>query len=105
MAAIGVQPGWPDYLIIHQGKVFGLELKRVGGRLSRTMRYRTAHGHMRERKGQTEQFEELHRAGMEIRVAQDRDEVMGALRYWQIPLRENIRWRVQLEAEPIDSVK
>lgn len=30
----GIKPGWPDVLVLHGGRLFGLELKTARGRLS-----------------------------------------------------------------------
>ena len=34
LAGLGLRKGAPDLLLIHQGNVYGLELKRIGGRPS-----------------------------------------------------------------------
>ena len=40
-ARVGLKRGWPDCLVLYQGKTFGLELKRPGAALSRTRVGRT----------------------------------------------------------------
>lgn len=82
----GLQPGWPDFLVLH-GSIFGIELKRVGGKLSKTRLVRTRRGAWREVIGQEETFPRLERAGMRIAVCRSVDEVLAALRAWGVPLR------------------
>jgi hypothetical protein len=52
LSRLGVQAGWPDIILVHDGRVFGIELKRVGGQLSRTRLVRTRSGSMRVVEGQ-----------------------------------------------------
>jgi len=72
MKAMGLQAGWPDLQMIHEGAAFGLELKMPKGRLSPS---------------QEERFPLLERAGMKIAVCRSIDEVLAALDLWRIPTR------------------
>jgi hypothetical protein len=86
LARMGLKRGWPDVLILH-GQVYGLELKRRGGRLSRTRLVRTRRGGLREVAGQEEVFPRLEAAGMTIGVCRSVDEVLALLAAWGVPLR------------------
>jgi hypothetical protein len=44
--SLGVRPGVPDLILIHEGRTYGLELKADGGRLTPVQR--TAHVFMRQ---------------------------------------------------------
>jgi hypothetical protein len=67
--AMGVVPGVPDVLLLHEGRLRGLELKRKGGRLTPTQV--ACHAAMR-------------RAGAEIAVAYDVDEALAQLQQWGV---------------------
>lgn len=84
---MGLARGWPDILVIHAGDVFGIELKRKGGGLSKTRIGRTRRGAMRVYEGQEDVFPRLQLAGMRIAVCTDEDEVMAALLRWGVPVR------------------
>jgi hypothetical protein len=81
----GLRRGIPDFLIIFEGLVFGLELKRHGGRLSKTRIGRTARGGLRVYEGQEEVFPKLQAAGMGIAVVHSVDEAMRQIRHWGLP--------------------
>lgn len=83
---MGCKPSWPDLIVSHHG-IYGIELKRVGAPLTRSMVYRTAKGTLRERRGQAEVFPELEQSGMRIAVCHSVDEVLTQLKQWGIPLR------------------
>lgn len=83
----GLQAGWPDFLVIFGGLIFGLEIKRVGGKLSKTRQYRTKRGQLRIVLGQEEVFPKLDRAGMKIAVVHSVEETMAALGRFGIPYR------------------
>ena len=83
---MGLQRGWPDFLVIYE-RIYGIELKRRGGRLSTTRIVRTRRGGPRVLIGQTEMFPRLQRAGMTISVCHDTDEVLAALTGWKVPCR------------------
>ena len=86
-ARVGLKRGWPDILIIYQGKTFGLELKRPGAELSRTRIGRTHSGAPRIYEGQKDVFPKLQAAGMVIGIARSVDEAIAVLQAWGIPLR------------------
>jgi|KBSMisStaDraftv2_1062788.scaffolds.fasta_scaffold1267522_2 hypothetical protein len=83
----GLKRGWPDILIIFQGLVFGIELKRRGQKLSKTRVGRTRRGAPRIYEGQEDVFPRLHAAGMTIAVCNSVDAVLHQLRRWGIPTR------------------
>ena len=84
---LGLAAGWPDLLCVHDGHVFGIELKRKGGRLSKDRTVRTRHGRLRLVEGQQTIHPRLEAAGMKIAVCHSVDEVLDALRAWGVPLR------------------
>jgi hypothetical protein len=69
MSGAGVRSGLPDVILIHDGRVFGLELKAQGGRLSPAQQ--TAH-------------EELRRAGAQVATAIGIDEALAQLETWAL---------------------
>ena len=85
LARLGLRRGWPDILIVHHG-IFGIELKRKGGGLSKTRIVRTRSGAPRILEGQADVFPRLIGAGMPIAVCHDQDEVMDALVGWGLPM-------------------
>ena len=92
LARFGLAPGWPDLLVLFGGRLFGVELKRVGGRLSKTrlVLRRDRRGNLRQRLviGQAEVFPLLLAAGMaDIAVCTSVEAVLTALRGWGVPLR------------------
>jgi hypothetical protein len=87
LARMGLQRGWPDFLFLHDARIFGMELKIKGGALSKTKIVRTKRGSPRFLIGQVERFAELEAAGMTIAVAHSLDEVLAQLEHWRIPLR------------------
>lgn len=90
LARIGVQRGWPDILVFHVG-CYGIELKRRGGKLSKTRTVRTPRGSLRVLEGQEDVFPRLLAAGLvEIATCDSLHSVLAALETWGIPLR---RWR------------
>src|SRR4249920_1619388 len=73
---LGLKRGWPDLLVLHGG-LYGIELKRRGGRLSKTTIARTRRGSPRVLVGQDEMFPRLLAAGMmDIAVAHTVDEML-----------------------------
>lgn len=78
----GVKAGVPDIVIIHDGKVLGLELKSATGTLSAS---------------QNETFPKLRAAGMRIEVARTFDEAISLIREIGVHLKtkENIPWAVR----------
>jgi hypothetical protein len=84
---LGLKRGWPDLIIIFDGRIFGLEVKRKGGRLSKTRVSRTRRGSPRILDGQEDVFKRLAAAGMTIAVAHSVDEMLNLLRDWGMPVR------------------
>lgn len=72
--AMGVVAGVPDLILVHKGQTYGIELKAEGGRLTDIQR--ETHGRMRK-------------AGTKIAIAKSLDEVIGLVRSWELPTREN----------------
>jgi hypothetical protein len=84
---IGLKRGLPDLWILHQ-EIYGIELKRRGGSLSKTRIVRTRRGSPRILAGQEDVFPQLLAAGMrEIAICHSVDEMLLTLQRWQIPLR------------------
>jgi hypothetical protein len=65
--SLGVRPGVPDLILIHQGRTFGLEIKADGGKLTPVQA--TAHVLMRD-------------AGAEVEVAEGIDAALDQLERW-----------------------
>jgi hypothetical protein len=87
---IGLKRGLPDIMILHGG-LYGIELKRRGGRVSKTKIVHTRRGTPRELLGQEDMFPRLIAAGMkEIAIAHSVDEVLGHLTRWGVPLRGRV---------------
>ena len=87
LARLGLKRGWPDIQIIHAGHIYGIELKRRGGRLSRTRLVRTRRGALRELAGQEDVFPRLEAAGMTIGICTTLPQVLATLTAWDVPLR------------------
>ena len=86
LARMGLKRGWPDVLVLHR-RLIGIELKRRGGRLSRTRVVRTRRGGLREIMGQEEVFPRLEAAGMTIGVCNSLPAVLAFLAACGVPLR------------------
>jgi hypothetical protein len=86
LARLGLKRNWPDVLVLH-GTLHGIELKRQGGKLSRTRQVRTRRGNLRSVEGQREAFPRLEAAGMKLAVCDSLDSVLAQLAAWGIPLR------------------
>jgi hypothetical protein len=86
LARMGLKRGWPDVLVL-SGRLYGIELKRRGGRLSRTKLVRGRSGILREMLGQDVMFPRLEHAGMTIGVCHSVDEVLAFLASAGVPLR------------------
>ena len=84
---MGLQPGWPDFLILWNGHLHGIELKRAGAKLSKDRLVRSRKGSLRFVEGQATVFPRLIRAGMSIATCESIDGVMNALNTWGIPHR------------------
>jgi hypothetical protein len=84
---LGLKRGMPDLLIFFDG-VWGIELKRHGGRLSKTRIGRTRRGAPRILEGQEDVFPKLLAAGFKgIAICRSADEMLTQLKHWGIPLR------------------
>jgi len=84
----GLKTGMPDFMIFYR-KVYLLELKRPGGRLSRTQIVKTRHGALREIVGQEERFAQLCKTGCiaDLAVCYSVEDVLAQLQRWAIPMR------------------
>lgn len=91
LSRAGIKRGLPDLLVLHGGKLHGVELKRHKGRLSVTRIVRTRRGSPRILEGQEDVFPKLEAAGMDICIAHSVDEMLAALDRWHIPLRSHQR--------------
>lgn len=90
-ARMGLKRGMPDLFLFYAG-LWGIELKRRGGHLSKTRIVRTKRGTPRVLAGQEEVFAALLRSGgfREIAIAHSVEEVLAQIDRWQIPLRGRI---------------
>ena len=87
LSSIGLKRGLPDVFLLFNGGVFAIELKRRGGRLSKTRVGRTARGSPRVLDGQEDVFKRLMAAGVTIGVAHSVDEALALVKEWGLPLR------------------
>ena len=87
LARIGLKRGLPDIFLIYRGLVFCLELKRKGGKLSKTRIGRTRSGSPRILIGQEDRFVELRAAGIGLAVAHSVEEALAQVAHWGLPLR------------------
>jgi hypothetical protein len=74
LQALGAKPGVPDVLAVREGRLYGLELKAEGGRLSPV---------------QIDCHDALRAAGAEVAVAIGVDEALAQLREWRL-LKNNV---------------
>jgi hypothetical protein len=100
LSRVGLKRGWPDILILYEGLLFGIELKRRGGKLSTTRIGRTRKGSPRIYEGQVDVFPRLMAAGMTIAVVHSADEMLAKLRGWGLPLRGH-QWEVRRAPEKV----
>jgi hypothetical protein len=70
--ARGVKAGWPDIILVHQGRFYGLEVKDADGSLSADQR--DLHAWLRACKA-------------EVAVVRSIEEAVRAIRAWGIPIR------------------
>jgi hypothetical protein len=90
LSRLGVKRALPDLMVLHAGRIYGIELKRPGsGRLSKTRIVTTRRG-ARVLLGQDQMFPRLEAAGMTIAIARSVDEVLAQLEAWSIPLRGRV---------------
>lgn len=90
LSRAGLKRGWPDLLVLHDGHIFGIELKRPGGRLSKTRTVRTKRGGLRVLDGQEDTFPRLREAGMRLAVCESVEAVLTTLKQWGIPTRRRV---------------
>ena len=69
----GLKEGFPDLLIFHDGRCYGIELKV---------------GKNKESLAQREMFNKLYDAGVQVRTCRSIDEVYGLLIYAGVPIRK-----------------
>ena len=88
---IGLKRGLPDIWVLHDG-IWAIELKRHGGRLSKTRVVRTRRGSPRILDGQEDVFPRLIETGAfnAIAICHSVAEMLAQLRAWHVPLRGGI---------------
>lgn len=77
-------------LVLHDGTLHGIELKRRGARLSKTRTVRTRRGAARVLDGQEDTSPRLKAAGMQIAVCETVEAVLAALDRLGIPTRRQV---------------
>lgn len=84
---LGMKRGWPDLMIAY-GAMWGIEIKRVGGTLSKTRIVRTRRGSPRILDGQVDTFPQLIESGgfADIAICHSVEEMLDQLTRWHIPL-------------------
>jgi hypothetical protein len=91
LVRVGLKRGLPDIWILCDG-VYCIELKRVGGELSKTRIGRTKRGSPRVLVGQEEVFPLLIAAGVKaIAVCTSVDQMLEHVQRWPIPMRPLVR--------------
>jgi hypothetical protein len=88
---LGLKRGIPDIIVWYFG-TWGIELKRKGGRLSKTRVVRTRRDKLRILDGQEDVFPKLIASGgfAAIAVCHSADEALAQIARWGIPLRPHI---------------
>jgi hypothetical protein len=88
---LGLKRGWPDLLISYRG-FWGIELKRLGGKLSKTTIIHTRRGSPRVLDGQEDVFPRLLASGgfSDIAICHSVEEMLMQLHQWGIPHRGRI---------------
>lgn len=71
LKAMGLKPGWPDILVLHAGKLIGLELK-AGSRVHRS---------------QAATHSAIERAGGTVFICRGLEDIDAALLYSGVPMR------------------
>lgn len=97
----GIKRGMPDLMIYYE-KIWGIELKRRKGRLSKTRLGRTRRGSPIELIGQEEMHAKLLATGAwgAIEVAHSVDEVCALLDRWKIPRLGGKSWLAAVQPMP-----
>jgi hypothetical protein len=90
LSRAGLKRGWPDILIVYEALVFGIELKKRGGKLSKTRVGRTRSGAPRVYEGQQDVFPRLQSAGMAIAVVDGVEAMLRQCRRWGLPMRAQV---------------
>jgi hypothetical protein len=85
---LGLKRGWPDIMVSYHA-FWGIEIKRVGGRLSKTRIGRTRRGSPKILDGQEHTFPQLIASGgfAAIAIVHSVEEMLDQLAEWHIPLR------------------
>ena len=88
LTRIGLKRGWPDHIIIHGGRVIGIEWKKPGdGKLSVSRMVYSKRGRPRWVPGQKEVFPLLRAAGMHgPYVCSSVDHALRILRALEVPM-------------------
>lgn len=88
LSRIGVKSGWPDILVFWQ-RVWGIEIKRPGGQLSKSRLVKDRRGALKMIDGQSDVFPRLIGTGAfgGIVVCSTVEEMLHQLSRWGIPLR------------------
>lgn len=87
---LGLKRGLPDIWIL-SGFLYCIELKRRGGRLSKSRIVRTRRGSPRFLIGQEDMFPKLIAAGVkEIAICHTVDEVLDQVERWGVPLHHRV---------------
>jgi hypothetical protein len=101
----GIKRGFPDIMIFWR-QVWGIELKRRGGRVSKTRIGRTRKGGPRILIGQEDMFPKLLDSGAwgAIEVAHSIDEVCMLLDRWRIPRLGGGSWLRSVNARLLGAI-
>jgi hypothetical protein len=92
LTRIGLRRSWPDHLVLHAGKLIGIEWKKRGETLSRSRWVRTKSGKSRWVEGQREVFPRLAEQGMRgPYVCETVEQALEALEAEGVPM---VRWRI-----------
>jgi hypothetical protein len=92
LTRIGLKRSWPDHLVLHAGKLIGIEWKKPGEALSRSRWVRTRAGKLRWVEGQREVFPRLALQGMRgPYVCETIEDALTALEAEGVPM---VKWRM-----------
>lgn len=96
LTRIGLKRSWPDHLVLHAGKLIGIEWKRPGETLSRSRWVKTRSGKSRWVEGQREVFPRLAEQGMRgPYVCETVWQALEALEAEGVPM---LRWRLDTQS-------